>query len=394
MTLAPARQPPIYTTIRAPARPLDPTPSHPTAHCSTTIPSTISPNRTPSLAMSCRALGPNTPPAAPPPATTSAAQPLVAPEQYNALLERLDSEMRTRTRLEAELAAAREQLSLLHRRLNAMCPSNRSVDAAPPPADHHYQPPPATTVVHQRRTSHEQPPSFGAPMHADNKDGAAAPSDAAKAHSQDKEILSHCSDISACKSALRTPDSLKKSTQRKSSTNLASIGGAVKKGTKTKKERTPKVKIPGQSRYWTPEEHKLFLEALNKYGHKDLRSISSYVGTRNMTQVRTHSQKYFMRLMREAKRQNPVAASCKSGSNSADDASSEKEMAVSSSLAPRSGAAENTSVKRESVEQNHSERDSAGISSGKEADTGDKYSVPNTCGMTLLCLVGQDTLPV
>lgn len=43
-----------------------------------------------------------------------------------------------------------------------------------------------------------------------------------------------------------------------------------------------------------------FLEALGKYGPKDVRNIASYVGTRNATQVRTHAQKYFLRVQRQA----------------------------------------------------------------------------------------------
>lgn len=58
-----------------------------------------------------------------------------------------------------------------------------------------------------------------------------------------------------------------------------------------------KEKKKPQSRYWTPEEHQRFLEALQKYGHKDVKSISMHVSTRNATQVRTHAQKYFLRLV-------------------------------------------------------------------------------------------------
>jgi SHAQKYF class myb-like DNA-binding protein len=53
-----------------------------------------------------------------------------------------------------------------------------------------------------------------------------------------------------------------------------------------------------QSRYWTKVEHELFLEALEKFGQKDVKSISAFVGTRTPTQVRTHAQKYFLRLKR------------------------------------------------------------------------------------------------
>lgn len=73
--------------------------------------------------------------------------------------------------------------------------------------------------------------------------------------------------------------------------------------TTTKKVRSSKSNIPGESRYWTPSEHKLFVEALLTYGPKDLKSIANYVGTRNMIQCRTHEQKCFMRLMREAQRE-------------------------------------------------------------------------------------------
>eukprot|EP00188_Purpureofilum_apyrenoidigerum_P000646 Plantae.Rhodophyta-Purpureofilum_apyrenoidigerum.ctg12964.p1 GENE.Plantae.Rhodophyta-Purpureofilum_apyrenoidigerum.ctg12964~~Plantae.Rhodophyta-Purpureofilum_apyrenoidigerum.ctg12964.p1 ORF type:complete len:207 (+),score=44.48 Plantae.Rhodophyta-Purpureofilum_apyrenoidigerum.ctg12964:401-1021(+) len=58
------------------------------------------------------------------------------------------------------------------------------------------------------------------------------------------------------------------------------------------------------SRYWTSEEHQRFLEGLAKFGHKDVKAISNYVATRNATQVRTHAQKYYLRLSREAARKS------------------------------------------------------------------------------------------
>jgi len=57
----------------------------------------------------------------------------------------------------------------------------------------------------------------------------------------------------------------------------------------------------GQSRYWTEEEHLRFLDAIENYGHKDVKAIASFVGTRNATQVRTHAQKYFIKLARSGK---------------------------------------------------------------------------------------------
>ncbi|KAI0558597.1 myb domain containing protein [Gracilaria domingensis] len=61
------------------------------------------------------------------------------------------------------------------------------------------------------------------------------------------------------------------------------------------KSDAPKV----QSRYWTPAEHQRFLEALQKFGPKDVRAIANYVGSRNATQVRTHAQKYFLRVAKK-----------------------------------------------------------------------------------------------
>mmetsp|Transcript_23941 Transcript_23941/g.50809 ORF Transcript_23941/g.50809 Transcript_23941/m.50809 type:complete len:281 (-) Transcript_23941:675-1517(-) len=54
-----------------------------------------------------------------------------------------------------------------------------------------------------------------------------------------------------------------------------------------------------QPRYWTPEEHRLFMEAVQRYGWKDVKSIAQAVGTRTPTQVRTHAQKLFLRQQKE-----------------------------------------------------------------------------------------------
>ena len=60
-----------------------------------------------------------------------------------------------------------------------------------------------------------------------------------------------------------------------------------------------------QSRYWTQDEHHRCMDAIQKFGHKDAKGIASFVGSRNATQVRTHVQKYYMRLARS----NPNVAS-------------------------------------------------------------------------------------
>lgn len=58
-----------------------------------------------------------------------------------------------------------------------------------------------------------------------------------------------------------------------------------------------------KSRYWTQSEHSKFLEALERFGPKDVKAISNFVGTRSMTQVRTHAQKYFARIEKELRKQ-------------------------------------------------------------------------------------------
>lgn len=223
------------------------------------------------------------------------------------------------------------------------------------------------------------------------------------------QIISDCSELSGGLTTTRTanasivgavvPTSKSKKSNNNNSPNVGN--GGVRK--KKSKERTPKVKIPGQSRYWTPEEHKLFLEALRKFGHKDLRNISAYVGTRNMTQCRTHSQKYFMRLMREAKRQNPaIIAASAACSTPATTTSAAAAATAASTTAPASengttdgdndSAADSNGMTIASNTQNSSGDAKRNSTMAENEANSDKYSVPNTCGMTLLCLVGQDTL--
>jgi len=52
----------------------------------------------------------------------------------------------------------------------------------------------------------------------------------------------------------------------------------------------------GQSRYWSEDEHRKFLEAVRCFGAHNHKAIASYVTTRNSTQVRSHSQKFFKKL--------------------------------------------------------------------------------------------------
>nr|GMD57946.1 transcription factor DIVARICATA-like [Ipomoea batatas] len=57
-----------------------------------------------------------------------------------------------------------------------------------------------------------------------------------------------------------------------------------------------------QAHQWTAEEHKRFLEGLNRYGKGDWKSIARQcVKTRSATQVASHAQKYFIHLEKDAK---------------------------------------------------------------------------------------------
>ncbi|CDF32420.1 unnamed protein product [Chondrus crispus] len=83
-------------------------------------------------------------------------------------------------------------------------------------------------------------------------------------------------------------------------------GLPVVKTAYTKKERHSIVAKcteprPGQTRYWTEEEHERFLEAVAEYGEKAYVAISNYVETRTPKQVRTHAQKFQMKMARLAK---------------------------------------------------------------------------------------------
>jgi len=57
---------------------------------------------------------------------------------------------------------------------------------------------------------------------------------------------------------------------------------------------------PAQSRYWLEEEHERFLKGVEMYGRKNFKAIAAFVGSRDRYQVRTHMQKYLLRLEREA----------------------------------------------------------------------------------------------
>lgn len=62
--------------------------------------------------------------------------------------------------------------------------------------------------------------------------------------------------------------------------------------------------MASQTRYWTELEHNRFLRAVQLFGPKNYVAISNYVGSRTPKQVRSHSQKYQLRLEREARKRS------------------------------------------------------------------------------------------
>ena len=62
------------------------------------------------------------------------------------------------------------------------------------------------------------------------------------------------------------------------------------------RKRPVRVGASPPRRYWSAEEHARFLEAIVLYGTRDAKRIAEHVGNKTATQVRTHGQKYWLRL--------------------------------------------------------------------------------------------------
>ena len=73
---------------------------------------------------------------------------------------------------------------------------------------------------------------------------------------------------------------------------------ALRKGTRNNANARPL----GSTRYWVPIEHELCLVGCRRYGPKNFAAIASIVQSRSAKQVRTHLQKYQVKVWREAQR--------------------------------------------------------------------------------------------
>lgn len=176
----------------------------------------------------------------------------------------------------------------------------------------------------------------------------------------------------------------------------APLAGAVRKSrtaaSTTKRPTASKNRFsaasgPTQSRYWTAEEHARFLEALRRYGHKDLKAIAAAVATRNQTQARTHLQKWLMKIAREARRSEAAAAAAAAVNVEASAAPEAKTLATPEAGQPATAAPVATvATAAPAVE--------AAPAAASGGSGGNACAVPRSCGMALLCIVGQDTLRV
>lgn len=176
----------------------------------------------------------------------------------------------------------------------------------------------------------------------------------------------------------------------------APVGGAVRKSRSAastakrptaSKSRFSSASGPTQSRYWTAEEHARFLEALRRYGHKDLKAIAAAVATRNQTQARTHLQKWLMKIAREARRSEAAAAAAAAANAEVGAAPEGKAHVAPEAARPATAAAAATVATAAPATE-------AAAAPAAGGGGGNACAVPRTCGMALLCIVGQDTLRV
>jgi SHAQKYF class myb-like DNA-binding protein len=65
-------------------------------------------------------------------------------------------------------------------------------------------------------------------------------------------------------------------------------------------EDNEEIDLPKKRGHWSKDEHNRFVDGLRKHG-KDWKKIVECVGTRSSNQVRSHAQKYFLKLEKKSK---------------------------------------------------------------------------------------------
>ena len=61
--------------------------------------------------------------------------------------------------------------------------------------------------------------------------------------------------------------------------------------------------------HWSKEEHSKFVEGIQMYG-RDWKKIVEHVGTRSSNQIRSHAQKYFLKIEKKNNRTKPQTGNC------------------------------------------------------------------------------------
>uniref|UniRef100_A0A7S0BTN9 HTH myb-type domain-containing protein n=1 Tax=Rhodosorus marinus TaxID=101924 RepID=A0A7S0BTN9_9RHOD len=114
----------------------------------------------------------------------------------------------------------------------------------------------------------------------------------------EKELMDSRAEVKKIRSSMKE----KSGTMSVASADSGVGGGAVSSiGTKRKHRTSSRFSdAVGNPRYWTADEHSNFLVACEKFGSRNYVAISQFVGTRTPKQVRTHVQKYEVRLIRES----------------------------------------------------------------------------------------------